>query len=185
MTITTVHSRSQHAHGRGGFSLMEVMIAMSIGVVLLGLATGGLLFLSRSLTTITQYAEMSQESRFALEVFGRDVRMSTRVHKLDSHFLAVDRAAAGGGNEYIEFVFDPDTETFARVMQDGNRQVMLTGVRELNINYFTVRGDPTVNPLEVKEVQLEALIQRRALTVAATNYIISAQFMLRNHSVTN
>ncbi len=184
MTTTTERSRYPRSL-RSGFTLLEVMISITLGTLVLGMATGGLLFMSRSLTSLTQYTDMSRDSRVALELFGRDVRMATNVFTANSHTLSVLRADADGGAVIVDYFYDPDNKTFSQ--QTGNEppRIILRDIDDLLINYFTLRGDPTVNPLEVKEVQLEALMRRTALTAGATNYIISAQFIMRNRFVSN
>lgn len=184
MTITTVHSKLPKS-ARSGFTLMEVMISLTLGTLVLGMATGGLLFMSRSLTSLTHYTEMSQHSRIALELFGRDIRMATNVYTANNHTLSILRTDANNTTVLVDYVYNPQTKTFSQQTGNNAPQIILRDVDELEINYFTLRGDPTTNPLEVKEVQLEALMRRTALTVGATNYIISAQFMMRNRQVSN
>lgn len=184
MTTTTVHSSFSRSL-RSGFTLLEVMISLTLGTLVLSMATGGLLFMSRSLTSLTHFTEMSQASRTALELFGRDVRMTTNVFIGENHTLSILREDTDGSSVVVDYIYDADNKTFSQQTGSDPVRVILRNVDELEISYFTLRGNPTANPLEVKEVQLEALMRRTALTAGATNYIISAQFMMRNRSVSN
>jgi prepilin-type N-terminal cleavage/methylation domain-containing protein len=68
--------KSENSHSRRGFSLIELMVAMAVGLVIMGGATA--LFKSGMDATmlVTQQAEMQQNVRAGLNLIAKDVSMA-------------------------------------------------------------------------------------------------------------
>jgi prepilin-type N-terminal cleavage/methylation domain-containing protein len=169
---------------RAGFTLFEVMVAVFLGTIMLGSAFAVLLSLNRGSVALTHYTEMNAQSRQVMELFGRDMRMTSDVSRADDQVLVVDTLNHDGN--VVEVIWDFDTVKAEVVRTEGGvSRVLLRNVEDFNLNYFTLRRDPTNHPLEVKEVQLEVLIRRPVLAATTTNHIVSARFMMRNRKVSN
>jgi prepilin-type N-terminal cleavage/methylation domain-containing protein len=187
---------------RKGFSLVEVMVAMTISVFILASAYATIFSLAKGSESMVNFAEMNTQSRNALELFGRDMRMATDVLQEDwnSNSVVVERRLMDGTPLFIRYVFVVGSGTqsghFRRQEWSQypgiagthliNDRVLLYDVDELDLNYYRYKRDEiAVNPLETKHIQMEAKLQRDVLGVTNTNYIISARFMMRNKDVTN
>ncbi len=184
-----------------GFSLVEVMVAMSLSTLLLASAYATLFSLAKGSESMVNFTEMNSQSRYALELFARDMRMASDVLQDDfsAHSVVVNRRRADGNNQIVRYAFIPASNNmeghFRRQEWDskddypGNPsadRVLLYDVDELSMNYYRYNRDElALNPLETKHIQLEAKLQRNVLGITNTNYIISARFMMRNKDVTN
>src|SRR5579863_2845834 len=59
-----------------GFSMVELMVAMAVGIVVVGAGTELFQSASRSTMLVTEQAEMQQNVRTALNLVARDVSMA-------------------------------------------------------------------------------------------------------------
>lgn len=190
MTFTTVHSSRGQRGRRSGFTLVEVMIALSLGVIVLGIATGSLVFLARSSVAAGNYQNMGISGRKALEYFASDARMTDDVVGI-AVFSGTKRAYstvlsvynASKTTEEISYVYNQSAGTFMRYDASGTGTVLLNGVQRLFLTFYDINGNETVDPLAAKEVQLSAKMERKALALDNTDEIISARFMMRNRVV--
>lgn len=169
---------------KSGFTLVEVLLAMTITGMILAASTGSLVFLAKSTKGIGNYQEMNMDSRFALEDFGSDARMTMEVITAGASILSLDVYNSTGGVSRIIYRFDQDAAALLRTV-GGATEVVLEDVVSLNFIYYDLHGNPTTNVLSVKEVQIRTEMQRSVLRVTNTNEIISARFMMRNRSVSS
>lgn len=173
------------AADRRGFTLAEVLIALTLCGIVLAISSGSLLFLSKSTAGLGNYQEMNMTSRFALEAFASDARMTVDVNFATPSSVSLDVYNSTGGEDTVVYDYDATAGTFSRTA-DGKTKVLLEDVERLSLTYFTLLPDvQATKPLEVKKIQLQAEMRRSALSVKNTNEIISARFMMRNRAVSN
>jgi prepilin-type N-terminal cleavage/methylation domain-containing protein len=193
---------------KAGFSLVEVLVAMVISVFILASSYATIISLAKGSESMINFTEMNTQTRQALELFGRDARMSDEVYTFtSSKFSGLrelwDRTTNGYVERYITYEYVPSAGTFTRSVQNVNivsgakvpgsvlsRETLLFDVEEMNFYYYRLVDPeiPNYDPiartvLEVKHVQLEAKLKRTVLNLDNTNYIISARFMMRNKDV--
>lgn len=162
------------------FTLVEIIVAMTIGSFLLVSAYATIMSLAKGSQSVINFTEMNTQTRFALEWFGRDSRMAEDVIAAD-----VNRTLLVVNGVQVEYRFEPSAKTLFRTEGTSSPKAILYDVDDLLFNYYTLRHGDTKTPLEVKHIQLEAKLERRVLQIANTNYIISARFMMRNKNVSN
>lgn len=63
--------------GRGGFTLVELMIAMALGLVVLGAMYGVFTTQSKQFSNQEQIVEMQQNARMAIDILSREIRMAS------------------------------------------------------------------------------------------------------------
>ena len=67
-------------HRTLGASLVELMVAMTLGLIVAGGFVAVFLAVSASHRTLTQFARLQENGRFAIGRLGRDLRMANRFH---------------------------------------------------------------------------------------------------------
>lgn len=190
MTTTTDLSKScfGFSGGRKGFTLTEVLIAMTLCGIVLAVSTGSLLFLAKTTKGLGNYQEMNMASRFTLEDFGSDARMTVDVNSASASSVSLEVYNSAGSVSTVVYSYDSTAGTFSRTT-GGVTEIVLKDVSALSLVYYNLQGvkdtDGTINPLEVKEIQLQAEMRRSILSIKNTNEIISARFMMRNRSVSS
>jgi prepilin-type N-terminal cleavage/methylation domain-containing protein len=175
-----------------GFTLAEVVIAMSLSVFVAGFAYATILALAKGSESMINFTEMNAQTRLAIENFGRDARMAEGVLLQDfsstNVILRVPDPNTGVPRD-IRYHFDESSKVFTRQIWEtqysssatpDSSRILVTHVDAVNFNGYTVLNESTSHPPDIKHIQLEALLKRRVLSIENTNYIISARFMLRN-----
>lgn len=166
-----------------GFTLIELLTATSIlGLTFSGLLSG-LVFTSKSTCSLGNYSDMVRESTFFLETFAREVRMAEDVNAIGPSAFSMDVAFAGGPKT-IEYEYRAASETLVRT-ENGVESIVMSDVDWVDFKYYNVLNVETNTLMEVKSVQMEAELEKRALDLVNTDHIISARFLMRNRTVSN
>ncbi len=167
-----------------GFSVMELMLAIAIGGILLAGAASTINLWARSSMSVGNYADMSGSCRRALDVFAMDVRMATDVSVSTASTFTFTAFDSGTSTVSVSYVFDDANDTVTRTY-DGESRIILEDVDQFAFDYSDLNLATTNNPLSVKVVQIEAILQKQVLNLSNTDEIISARFMLRNRRVSS
>lgn len=187
MITTTAHSEgARRLSRRRGFTLVETMVAMSLGLIIGGTIFSALIFMGKSTLGIANYSNMNSESRIGLERFGRDVRSASDVLDgfSDTVFTLRIPRADGSGDDLITYEYRPDDSGSPLVRIEGNEErILMNDVDELEFRYFNLQGAPTTVRIEVKQIQLRLRMVRRAVTIDNTEQVVSARYILRNKRV--
>ena len=216
MTITTgisdhpnhLPNMKKQQNSKAGFSMVEVLVAMTISVFILASSYACIISLAKGSESMINFTEMNTQTRIALERFGRDARMASNVYEFTDKKCSIlrqvwDPASNSYVRRYVIYDYVADAGTFTRSVHRAslvkgefvpstliNREILLFDVEEMNFYYYRLVDPdiPNYDPiartkLEVKHVQLEAKLRRSVLNLDNTNYIFSARFMMRNKDV--
>jgi hypothetical protein len=156
---------------------------------------GTFMVFARGANGVAAYTDMSHQSRKALELFARDLRAAEDVIKADQYTLSIVIPEDDFYNgESVEYVFDLDFGIFSRIEydKDGNltsNDILLDGVEQFMFGFYDPLGQKLEYSQEslllaIKSVQIDSEMLRNISQTAATDYIISARFMMRNRALT-
>ncbi|MEO7597794.1 MAG: prepilin-type N-terminal cleavage/methylation domain-containing protein [Opitutus sp.] len=197
MIITTTHSSQR----RGAFTLVEVMVAATIGSFVLAGVLTAFLLLTRSATNAANYSIMETQSRKALEELGQDLRMAKDAtwNSATSITLEIpDNYTSTSNLVTYAYQVSGGVGQFYRMpgaASASNAKTVL--VRNVSSDFAFSRFDRIGAPLsstvpgtvaaasalniQTKRIQLYMTVRSTSKTVvAATNTILSASFILRN-----
>lgn len=189
LNITAIRS------SRRAFTLVELIVSTGLlGMVMVSMVSTFIVFASGS-SGVAAYTQMSRQSRKALEYFARDIRSAGDVTSASQYDLIIDVPQDDyydGGT--VQYTFDEDFGIFSRVVRDkldvvSSNEILLDGVEQFTFGFFDPLGQPLDHDTEslllsVKSVQVDAEMLRSISRSEATDYIISARFMMRNRPVT-
>lgn len=181
MTTTTGHSRPGRL--RRGFTLVEVMVTTVLSGMLMAGAMASILTLSQGSNSLVNYVDMNNQSRHALELFGRDIRGATAVRSMSAHRVVVDTSGPNKTTLRVTYEYVPAAGALYRREGNGTPRIILNNIEQFEIRYYNLRQGVAGVPLEVKHIQIESLMRQSSLRADNTNHIISAQYMLRNKNV--
>ena len=169
---------------RGAFTVVELMLAITIGGIVLAGAATSVNMWARSSMAVGNYADMSGSCRRALDIFATDVRMANGVTVSTASTFTFSAFDSGTSSVIVSYVFDDTSDTLTRTY-DGVSRVILENVENFALTYSDLTLSTTTNPLSVKVVQIKAILQKKVLNLSNTDEIISARFMLRNRRVSS
>ena len=99
--------------GRGGFTLVELMIAMALGLVVLGAMYGVFTTQSKQFSNQEQIVEMQQNARMAIDIISREIRMAgynpQRTTGSFTFLLAASESRATNQNN-VALTYDEDSD---------------------------------------------------------------------------
>jgi len=184
--------RASRRHPRG-FTLVEVMIASSIGAMVLAGVLSTFLMLGRSGARLYYYNGMETESRRTLEEFAQDVRMASdcTLNSTSSLTLTVPDNYTTNGNQATyalgNVTVNGVTYTSCFYRRPGNASstatpyVLIQNVTSCAYSRYDVLGAATSSDIATKRIELTLRVSNsRSTLVAATDNIVSATYLLRN-----
>jgi prepilin-type N-terminal cleavage/methylation domain-containing protein len=132
MKLTLIANQS----ARRAFTLVEIMVAMAVGSVLLVAVLSLTFYSARSFAALTNYVDLDNYSRNALDHATREIRQADRVMAgSDAHTLHlwVTDPVSGIGRQ-VTYQYDAAEEALTRI--DGaNRQVLLRECYQFQFSY--------------------------------------------------
>lgn len=186
-----------------GFTLVEVIIAASLGsIILMGTLTA-FLMLVRSGMRISNYSMMESQTRRAFEQVGIDARMSSVFARNPSgnvvtYFTLTIPNTSLTASSQVTYGYetDPEDTTKFRLFRVPGNNVAATAGRQILVNRISavtfLRYDAagtaipptTISDVGVKHVQISISVTRSNVGVAAATQVIrSSAFTLRNVSL--
>ncbi|MEI6108139.1 MAG: prepilin-type N-terminal cleavage/methylation domain-containing protein [Opitutae bacterium] len=178
---------------RHGFTLSEVMIAASIGAMVLAGALSSFLMIGRSSMRLYYYNGMEAESRRTLEEFAQDVRMgSNSVYNSASSLTLTVPSNYTANSNMVTYAFGDavvNGTTYANCFfrRPGNTTstatptVLIQNVTDCTFTRYDVLGAATSLDSATKRIELTLRVSNtRSTLVAATDNIVSATYLLRN-----
>jgi len=184
MTITTEQYK-MHRDQRRGFTLVEIIITMSLLAIIIAGGLSAITTISQGSTALSNYSIMSTNGRQALEIIARDIRMGYDVNKATLTKLDFDVYGKKGTNNNIVYEYDAGRDVLLKTVDGGLSEIIIEDLSAFSFNYYNLRRISTTAPISIKEVQVEGILKRNSLSVSNTNHIISARFMMRNRAVSN
>jgi len=194
MTFTT-HARARKLHRRrAGFTLVELLVAMSISTMIVAGVMTTFLSLSRTSLRLGSYNDMESETRKGLELFGRDARMANTIVWNSATDISLTIPATGPDETY-RYAYNSTARTFTRTETApvaSTPQTLFTNVDSLDFKAYKINtaavdlSNLAQAAIDTKQIQLTVNSSRTNSTVAAaTANVLSARFILRNKKVTN
>ncbi len=139
--------------GNGGFTLIELMIAMAVGLVLLGAMYGVFTMHNKTFGTQEQIAEMQQSARAAMDMMTREIRIAGYnpagvtfdgipydADKLQMYADLDGDGNTNGTNEYIKYTMDSDYPFEIRRDTGGGRQEFALNIQSFTFVYLKADG---------------------------------------------
>jgi Tfp pilus assembly protein PilW len=170
----------------GGFTLVEVMVALTLSMIVLAGVMSSFLMVGRTSMNVSNYSVAEAEIRRAVEEFSQDVRMARDVkwNSATSITLTVPYQYVADGNQ-VTYAFDAATKSFYR--QPGGpastaaRTIFVRELVNVEFSRFNRLNLEAATDPETKRVQVTMTVRRtRSTLVAATTALVSASFTLRN-----
>lgn len=108
-------ARFQHA-----FTLVEVMVTMAVGSIVMAALAAMILYTARSFATLSNYVDLDNRSRTALDIITRDVRQVDSVAAFSSNSITfVDYDLTN-----LTFNYDAGSRTLTRIKGDDKKELL-------------------------------------------------------------
>lgn len=123
---------------RTGMTLVEMVVAVGIGMVVLAVTASLTLYTARSFAALGNYNDLDQASRNALDVMSRDIRQTRSLASYNTN----DLTFLNQDGSTLRFVWNPNSKTLSKI-QGGTTTVLLEQCD--NLRFGTSQRNPTNN----------------------------------------
>jgi type II secretory pathway component PulJ len=171
---------------RAGFSLVELMISLTLVMLLTLALLTSFVFIARGDQSLTNYGDMNAQARKLLEQLGQDLRAATDVvdFTASSVTLTVPTNTTATTTQTVIWSFNSVGGAVTR--QDAtSTKTYAQNVDTFAFKYANGTNASTTSLVEVKQVQLTMRMLRLVASTITSEYVISAQFTMRAKSTTH
>jgi prepilin-type N-terminal cleavage/methylation domain-containing protein len=175
-----------HRHrSQAGFTLMEIMVAVTIGSMMLTGIAGTYIFSLKGFVALSNYTQIHAAGRRGLDRFARDIRLVSAVRSWNTNNLVVSLPTAFDSNGNITGS-NTVTHSFSGTYwyrTDGNAgktAVLADNVSGLQFTLYDGVGSNTTDTATAKEVQVNVKLQKQTVSLIQSEVILSARVQMRN-----
>jgi prepilin-type N-terminal cleavage/methylation domain-containing protein len=170
-----------HKTNRGaarGFTLVELMIAMSLSAVVFAAILSAYVFIGRNLARLVNFQQQESQCRRILTTLAKDVGMAMRVTTASDTQLTLTVPTASSP---ATVVYNYGNGRLTRTDSTGTT-TLLTGVTAFDFNYYNRTGAASTSPLSIKLVELSytSMVGNSANGTQARYAMVSPRLVLRN-----
>jgi prepilin-type N-terminal cleavage/methylation domain-containing protein len=176
-----------------GFSLMELLIAVSLSSVLLIAILSVTVFTARSYAAMVNYVDLDSFSRSALDSMTSEIREADCLLDGTATSMRFQFSNATNAQTWtVDYVYNPDARTLTRIQEGLAPKLMLSECNFLELNYFkrnpstnnfdlfSTATPPVINPQECKAIQLSWVCSRDIMQRPVnTESVQSARVVIR------
>jgi type IV pilus assembly protein PilW len=153
-----------------GFTLVELMISMGIGMVILAAVTTTFMSQTRIYNAQEQINEMQQNARGALDIISREVKMAGYkpsgggfngvTYSTTQLMVQADLDSNGAistsstANEQITYAFDSANQRITRIVGSGSAQVLAEHITAYTFSYLDGSSAATTVSANIRQVTI-------------------------------
>ncbi|MEO6873486.1 MAG: prepilin-type N-terminal cleavage/methylation domain-containing protein [Opitutaceae bacterium] len=183
--MSTIRDRA-----KSGFTLVELMVGMTLALIVMAAVISCFVFLSRNLARLQIQQKFESQGRRALLIFSQDVRMATAISTPTTESVSLSVVTPTGTTNVV-YNYDFTSGTLTRTpgfSGVGTSPAMLINLTSFSFTYYDVFGHPypllTNYLIGIKQVSMSFNARSSAtwnLTQPPFNYQVnSARVILRN-----
>lgn len=153
-----------------GFTLVELMVSMGIGMVILAAVTTTFMSQTRIYNAQEQINEMQQNARGVLDILSRELKMAGYkpngggfngvTYSTTQLMVQADLNSDGAistsstANEQITYAFDNANEQITRAVGSGSAQILAEHISAFTFNYLDSAGAATTVSANIRQVSI-------------------------------
>jgi len=177
--------RRLHPSRKSGFTLTEILFSLAIGSFVMAGALTSYVFCTRGFRGLSNYGEIQEDGRFALESFARDLRPGLAVATCTSNRLVVLLPAVVDAYGKVTVTnqvthSQSGSRWYRSDTFSGKTKTLADNVTQLSFSLFNAAGNSTTQASAAVSVQVNVVLQKRTVNKNQTSEFLSAQLRMRN-----
>jgi len=182
MDCKITSTKSLRRRRQAGTSIIEVVVAMGIGLLITTVVVGLSLYSGRSFAGLANYIEMECDSRNALDTMTRDVRQAVYLNAFATNQLTFEDY----DGQPLVYTYSSTDKTLTKVKGTYSK-VLLTGCDSLTFSMYqrtpmggTDGAYPATTAAMAKLIQVQWLCSRKIFGATAnTESVQTARIVIR------
>lgn len=151
---------ASHLNNQHGFSLAEVIIAVAVNLVILGLVSSLFIKQLRTYGAQDDIVRMQQSARLAMETMTRDIRMAGYNHRQAGPAFSPFTTATSNaitfkrysGNGFIRTTYDLDSKKNLRRTVNFSVKQVFGNISSLGFDYLDTASAPATTSGSIRQV---------------------------------
>ncbi|MDD2708563.1 MAG: prepilin-type N-terminal cleavage/methylation domain-containing protein [Verrucomicrobiae bacterium] len=166
--------------GRRAFTLVEVMVAMGIGVAMMGAVTLASIELYKNFSAGINYRNVHENARTSLAYLSRDIRSASNLVNFASNDITMDVVNSGGGVSRVRYQLVSQNLIRTVTVSGSTLQKQLTdNVTTINFERYTKPGTPATSNANTYEIRVSLVITNSSAFRVASD-LLQTRVRLRN-----
>ena len=169
-----------------GITLVELMVAMSLSLLVLGGVLGTVLFTSRTAIRISNYSTMEQQTTRSLELLARELRMAQSITSSGNPITQITLTIPDptSGSYTVVYTYSSATRAITRQRADAPPSIIVSDIvpGSIYLERFDFNQQPATSDYDTKQLQLTMTLapDTKGLGASTSKRVISSRFVLRN-----
>lgn len=146
-----------------GFTLVELMVAMTIGLIVLAAIYNIFIIQNKSFDVEEQITEMQQNARAALDIMSREIRMAGYDPNSNATAKIITATASSlsfsvdvpSDNTTITYAFDSGQKKITRTEGGGGAQPLAENIQAMAFTYYDTNGNVTAAPADIRQIKID------------------------------
>jgi type IV pilus assembly protein PilW len=146
-----------------GFTLVELMVAMTIGLIVLAAIYNIFTVQNKSFDVEEQITEMQQNARAAMDIMTREIRMAGYDPNSNATAKIITATASTlsfnldvpSDNTTITYAFDSGLKKITRTEGGGGAQPLAENIQAMAFTYYDVNGNVTAAPADIRQIKID------------------------------
>jgi Tfp pilus assembly protein PilW len=123
-----------------GFTLVELLIGLSLSLTIMAAVLSGYLFLGRSLSRLVNQQTLETEGRRTLGQFAQDVRAASSISGTPSVSALTLTIPSGASTTTVAWSYNSTTGTLTRTPANGTAGTLASNLTSLYFRYYNESG---------------------------------------------
>lgn len=174
--------RQERRGNRGGFTLVELMVVMGLGMIVLAVVGTLMVYTVRSFVAMGNYNDLERASTHALDVMSKEVRQAAQLVSYTTNQVNFELL----DGTRLTYQYDPRQETLTQI-KGGVSEVLLEQCDFLRFNVYQRNPSnnftfyPTTVPGQVKLLDVSWRCSRQILGQKVnTESVQTSKIVIRN-----
>lgn len=154
--------RNLRSRIQGGFTLVEMMLALTLGAVVLTLILSSFRSLSTSMAATGRYRDMHHDVRHTMDVMQRDITRGSGI----SEYLSTGRLALTTtykGSNQVSVVYNLSSNILSRTEGSSSAEVLAEDVKALGFVLYDASGEVTTDATVAYFVEVNLAMETRGV----------------------
>lgn len=178
------NTKSLAGKSRGGWTLLEMMLAVAAGALVLASVGSVYVFARRSLDAVVNYSELDRQSRNALDMMSRDIRQAGGL----TNFTSTTLSFTNKDGTLLKYTWDTNksqlicmTNNYTNILLKGCAYLKFTTFQRNPSNSTTMLFWPATNAATTKVIVLDWICKKtNYTTLTDSESVQTAKIVLRN-----
>lgn len=143
--------KTRNPRPRQGFTLVEMMVALTVGALVMILILSSFSSLSTALASSRHYRNMHQDVRYSMNVMQKDITGASGVLE----YIASNRLVLSTGTNAVSVAYNLSSNVLSRTVSSGSAKALAAGVDGILFTLYEASGAATADPASAYFVRVE------------------------------